>query len=400
MAGIKENTDPIIRVVKRGDLNFWQRLLVRTVCYASAAVLCILLLWAIGQKNPFPAVGYIFQGTFGNKYKMRQTFLEMALLLGIAVALCPAYEMRFWNVGAQGQILMGALGYALVMIYGTGLPNAAIIILGLLAAVAMGALWGFIPAAFKAKWGTNETLFTLMMNYIAIQLVSFCTINWQGAKSSLGYLNGVTKQGWLDEVLKSSGVTSLVNLGSNAAALPLIIVSVLVVFMFIYITYTKHGYELKVIGESLNTARYTGIHVRWTIMRTLLLSGALCGLIGFIYVSCVDHSISSETSGGYGFTAIIVCWLAYFNPFLMIIYAFLIVFLNRGAINLKNVSYAPALNEYSCEILVFVIILTIMLSEFFIRYKLVFRKKAVQVKPEPEPAYAFIKKADQKEEDK
>lgn len=400
MAGIKENTDPIIRVVKRGDLNFWQRLLVRAVCYASAAILCILLLWAIGQKNPFPAVGYIFQGTFGNKYKMRQTFLEMALLLGIAVALCPAYEMRFWNVGAQGQILMGALGYALVMIYGTGLPNAAIIILGLLAAVAMGALWGFIPAAFKAKWGTNETLFTLMMNYIAIQLVSFCTINWQGAKSSLGYLNGVTKQGWLDEVLKSSGVTSLVNLGSNAAALPLIIVSVLVVFMFIYITYTKHGYELKVIGESLNTARYTGIHVRWTIMRTLLLSGALCGLIGFIYVSCVDHSISSETSGGYGFTAIIVCWLAYFNPFLMIIYAFLIVFLNRGAINLKNVSYAPALNEYSCEILVFVIILTIMLSEFFIRYKLVFRKKAVQVKPEPEPAYAFIKKADQKEEDK
>jgi ABC-type uncharacterized transport system permease subunit len=358
----KEN-DPLIRIVKRDDLPFKKRLLVRSLCISSALFLCVILLWIIGRKNPFPAVGIIFSGTFGNQIKFWKTMQDAVLLLGIAVALTPAYEMRFWNVGAQGQVLMGALGCALVMIYGRDLSNAAVIILSILVSVALGALWGLIPALFKAKWNTNETLFTLMMNYIAIQLVSFCVLNWAGKSSSMGFINKGTKIGWFPTV------------GGNSVIIPLIVVLILVGLMFVYINYTKHGYEIKVIGESLNTARYTGIKVRWSICRTLLLSGALCGLVGFIYVSGIDHSISADTSGSFGFTAIIVCWLADFNPLIMIVFAFLIAFLDKGALNLKNEKYAPTLNEYSCELLIFILIISIMLAEFFIRYRLVFRKK-------------------------
>lgn len=356
-----KTTAPFARIAKREELTFWGKAKVRSICIGSAILLSVILLWAIGQKNPFPAIGYIFSGNFGNQYKLSQTLQETALLLGIAIALAPAYEMRFWNVGAQGQVLMGALGCSIVMIYCSALPSGVIVLLSLIVSLAFGALWALIPAFFRAKWNTNETLFTLMMNYIAIQIVSFATLNWKGANSSMGLINSASEKGWL------------IRLGNNDALLPLIIVAILAILMWVYLNKTKHGYELKVIGESINTARYSGIKVKGTIMRTLALSGALCGLIGFLYVAGIEHKISTDTSGGYGFTAIIVAWLAAFNPAGMASYAFLIVFLNRGALNLKNVSYAPALNEYSCELIVFVIIISIMLSEFFVRYQIHFR---------------------------
>jgi simple sugar transport system permease protein len=359
----KREGEPWVRTVKRADLSFWRRVLVRTICLASACALSVILLAIIGQKDPFPAVAYLFQGSFQNQYKFEQSLEEMVLLLGIAVALAPAYQMRFWNVGAQGQILLGALGTALVMIYASALPSWLVILLSLAAALAFGGIWGAIPAFFKAKWNTNETLFTLMMNYIAIQLVAFATLNWKGANSSMGLINSSTKVGWLPEI------------ANIEAILPLILVGCLVVGMTVYLRFTKHGYELKVIGKSLDTARYTGVKVRWSILRTMILSGALCGLIGFIYVAGIEHKISTDLSGDYGFTAIIVAWLASFDPLIMIVFSSLIVFLNRGAINLSNVAYAPALNDYSCEVLVFFFILSIMLSEFFIRYRLAFRHR-------------------------
>jgi len=355
--------ESFLRIAKRDDLSLPQRTMVRALSFASAIITCILLLWLIGLKDPFPAVGIIFEGTFkgvlnGNLKKLIPAMQATVMLLGIAVALAPAYRMKFWNVGAQGQVLMGALGACVVMIYGSDLPNGLIIFLSLLASLSFGALWALIPAIFKAKWNTNETLFTLMMNYIAIQLVSFCTMIWRGKNSSMSLINSATEKGWLP------------HWGGNDMVLPLIVVVVLVVLMWAYLAKTKHGYELIVIGDSVNTARYTGIKVKWVIIRTLLLSGALCGLMGFLYAAGIEHKISVDTSGSYGFTAIIVCWLANMNPLLMGGFSFLIVFLDKGAMNLKNAAYASALNEYSCELLVFVILVSIMLAEFFIRYRL------------------------------
>jgi ABC-type uncharacterized transport system permease subunit len=361
----KNKKESFIRIAKRDDLSFGKRTLVRALCIFSAILTCIVLLWLIGLKDPFPAVGIIFEGTFkgvfnGNFKKLIPALQATVMLLGIAVALAPAYRMKFWNVGAQGQVLMGALGACVVMIYGSDLPNGLIIFLSFIAAVSFGAIWAMIPAIFKAKWNTNETLFTLMMNYIAIQLVSFCTMIWRGKNSSMSLINSGTEKGWLP------------HLGGNDMLLPLIIVVILVVLMWAYLSKTKHGYELTVIGDSVNTARYTGIKVKWVIIRTLLLSGALCGLLGFLYAAGIEHKISTDTSGSYGFTAIIVCWLSSMNPLIMGAFSFLIVFLDKGAMNLKNAAYAPALNEYSCELLVFVLLVSIMLAEFFIRYRLLF----------------------------
>lgn len=361
----KNKKEALIRIAKRDDLSWGKRTLVRVLCIVSAILTCIVLLWIIGLKDPFPAVALIFDGTFkgvfdGNFKKLLPAIQAMVMLLGIAVALAPAYRMKFWNVGAQGQVLMGALGACVCMIYGHDLPNGLLIFLSLLTAVSFGAIWGMIPALFKAKWNTNETLFTLMMNYIAIQLVSFCTMIWRGKNSSMSLINAASEKGWLP------------HWGGNDTILPLVVVVILVILMWAYLSKTKHGYELTVIGDSVNTARYTGIKVKWVIIRTLLLSGALCGLMGFLYAAGIEHKISVDTSGSYGFTAIIVCWLSYFNPLLMGAFSFLIVFLDKGAMNLKNAAYAPALNEYSCELLVFVILVSIMLSEFFIRYRLLF----------------------------
>lgn len=365
--------EPFIRISKNNSITTKKKILIRTISIASALIISTIFILIVSGKNPIPAYIYMFKGSFDNKYKLVSFLKEVLLLLGIAVALVPAYKMKFWNVGAQGQILMGALMSALVMIYLKDLPAWLLILLIFIASIIGGALWGFIPGFFKAKFHTNETLFTLMMNYIAIQLVSFATENWRGPNSSLGIINK-GGQGWLPTIGSCAGSDIII---------PFIVIAALVVLMSLYMTKTKQGYEITVIGESRNTAKYVGIKYKWVIIRTLIISGALCGLIGFFYVSGFDHSISATTSGSYGFTAIIVAWLGHFNPLLMIIYAVLIVFLNKGAINLKNMSYSPNLNEYSCEFIVLVIIIAIMLSEFFINYHLVFnfsKKKKISIK--------------------
>src|SRR5574344_180677 len=355
----KNKKDPLIRIAKRSDVPFWGKVKVRAICIGSALVISLLFIWIVSGKNPFPVVNYFFLGSFENKAKFWGMVQDTILLLGVAVALAPAYKMKFWNIGAQGQILMGALFASIIMIYCEALPNFLLIILMLIGALVGGALWGFIPAFFKAKWKTNETLFTLMMNYIAIQIVNFCTENWRGSQSSFGTINGITQKGWFP------------TLGNNVV-FPMIIILLLTVAMFIYMNKFKHGYEINVLGESRNTAKYIGVNVKWVTIRTLLLSGAICGLLGFFYVSCLNHSISSSTSGSNGFTGIIVCWLGQFNPIYMIFYAFILTFLYKGANKLKNSNYSSNLNDYSSEFIILVIILSILLAEFFINYRLIF----------------------------
>ena len=362
--------EPLIRIAKRNDISRPRKFFYTFLCLLVACVISILFLFIVLGKNPFTAVLYIFNGTFQNSIKAWSTIKEFAILLAISLALTPAYTMKFWNVGAQGQILMGGLLCSVTMIYLNFLPSYLVIIISLLAGIVGGGLWAFIPAFFKSKFGTNETLFTLMMNYIAALLVTFCNDIWKGNSPQMGQINSTTKVGWLTTTFEF-----LPDILNNKAFIPLLLSLLLAVTTFIYIKKTKHGYEIKVVGESKNTAKYSGIRVSLVTMRTLILSGAICGIVGFFYVSLYDHVISATTSGAYGFTAIIVCWLSGFNPFLMIIYSFLIIFLNRGASNLGNANFSDSLNEYSCELILFVIILAIMLSHFFVNYRLIYRDR-------------------------
>ena len=281
----------------------------------------------------------------------------MAVLLCISLAVTPAFKMRFWNIGAEGQTLAGCLATTAVMIcLSDKMSNGMLILTMTVAAVAAGALWGFIPAFFKAKWNTNETLFTLMMNYVATSIVACMTNIMRGQASSLGTLNKATKAGWFPVLM---GQRYTINI---------IVVVVLTFVMYAYLKYSKQGYEISVVGESENTARYAGINVRRVTVRTMLISGAICGLCGFLIVAGKDQTISTTSAGGRGFTAIIVAWLAKFNTFYMALISFLLVFLERGA---SEIASAYSLNEYAADIITGIILFFILGSEFFINYRVI-----------------------------
>ena len=230
------------------------------------------------------------------------------------------------------------------------------------ASLIAGALWSVIPAIFKARFKTNETLFTLMMNYVAIQLTSFFVAKWENpyGSNTVGIINQRTQAGWLPPVF---GQQYIVNI---------LLVLALTVAMYVYLRYSKQGYEIAVVGESERTAKYVGINVRKVVVRTMFLSGAICGLAGFIAVAGASHTISTSTAGGRGFTAIIVTWLAKFNTFVMILVAVLLVFLEKGAIQIAS---QFDLNDYASQMIMGIILFFILGSEFFINYRLIFRHR-------------------------
>ena len=271
--------------------------------------------------------------------------------------------MRFWNIGGEGQALAGALASAACMILMKNQPNALVILCMIVTSIVAGAVWGAIPAFFKAKFGTNETLFTLMMNYVAIQLVAYFAVVWENPKGSgnIGVINPLTHVGWFPEILGSK------------YALNIIIVALLTIGMYIYLNYSKHGYEISVVGESERTARYIGIKVEKVIIRTMLLSGAICGLAGLLLVGGTNHTLNSSIVDGRGFTAVMVSWLGKFNPVWMILTSLLLVFLGRGA---GEIATDFGLNSSFGDILTGIILFFIIGGEFFITYKLSLTKSA------------------------
>lgn len=353
----------LFHIAKRDTLPWYQAVLIRGGAIVLALIVCAIVTTLLTGENPLNVYSTILYGAFGTPRKSWVTFHNLAILLGISLAVTPAFKMRFWNIGAEGQVLIGCLATAACMIcLGGKMPNAALILVMIVAAIAAGALWGFLPAIFKAKWNTNETLFTLMMNYIATQIVAYFCYKWSNPKGSghIGVINSVSHNGWLP------------SLGGQDYLLNILIVAALTVFMYIYLKYSKHGYELSVVGESENTARYVGINVKKVIMRTMLLSGALCGVTGLLLVSGTDHTIATNTVGGRGFTAIMVSWLAKFNPAYMILTSLLIVFFQKGAI---QISTSLGLNDSFADIITGIIIFFIIGSEFFINYSVKFRSK-------------------------
>ncbi len=350
---------PMLQIIKRDEMPWYKSWGVRACAIVFALVICAFVIVLLTGNNPIQIYGSMLQGTFGSTRKVWNTLQRLSMLLCISLAVTPAFKMKFWNIGAEGQTLVGGLAAAACMIY-MGNSVSIVILLPIMAAASIlaGIIWGIIPAYFKAKFNTNETLFTLMMNYIAMQLVSFCIVFWENPKDSntVGVINSATQGGWLPTML---GQKYLLNI---------LVVAVITVVMYVYLKYSKHGYEISVVGESENTARYIGINVKKVILRTMALSGALCGIAGLLIVAGTDHSITTDTVGGMGFTAIMVSWLAKFNPIIMTLTSFLIVFLERGA---GEIATAFQLNESVSDILTGIILFFIIGSEFFVNYKIV-----------------------------
>ncbi len=366
----KANRAPLFHIAKRAALPWQKAWAIRGVALVLALIVCALITTLLTGENPIDIYAAILDGGFGTARKTWVLFQNLAVLLCISLAVTPAFKMRFWNIGAEGQVLAGALACAACMIcLRDVLPNWAIILCMIVSSIAAGAIWAAIPGFFKAHWNTNETLFTLMMNYIATQLVAYFVILWEVPKGAgkIGIINQTSQAGWLPQI------------GEYRYLLTIVVVAVLTVLLYIYLNYSKHGYEIAVVGESERTARYVGINVKRVIVRTMLLSGAICGVAGLLLVGSTEHTLTTTIADGRGFTAVMVSWLAKFNPIFMIFTSFLLVLLGRGA---SEISSDFGLNQSFADILTGVILFFIIGSEFFINYQVHFRRAAKSAQKE------------------
>jgi len=310
--------------------------------------------------NPIAVYSDMVNSAFGSRIGFNETVRIAVPLLGSALAVGLAFKMKFWNIGAEGQILIGGIAATYFALFQyQNLPRPVLLIVMGLAAAAAGGLWGLIPAFFRAKWGTNETLFTLMLNYVAFGLIL--------------YLQS-------DPWRRPGTDHPIIAMFDTSARLPRlfgihigwIFALILALLVHLYLNRSKQGYQLSVVGQSENTARYAGMSVGRVIMRTMIISGAIAGFVGFIQVSGADFTLNETTAGGVGFTAITVAWLSHLNPLIMILVSFFIAILERGSIRIQTTFMIPAT---IAAVLIGIILFFMLACEFFINYRLIFRSR-------------------------
>lgn len=348
-----------VRAIKKSEPGRMKAALIRISAIVLALVASSLFILLL-DLNPADVYVKMVQGAFGTAYRVRETIVKAIPLIITSLGIGIAFRMQFWNIGGEGQIAIGAFAASYFALYQNDMPKPVLLLVMVLAAVIAGGLWALIPAFFKAQWGTNETIVTLMMNYIGLKWIMFLQYG-----------------PWRDP--KSLGFPKIANFPDNAVLPKLfgvhigwVIALILVVAVHIFIHHTKKGYEIAVIGESLNTARYAGINIKKTILIAILLSGGLCGLVGMIQASAVNSTLSVEITGGVGYTAIITAWLAALSaPFILIV-SVLFAALLEGGSYIQTVFGIP---QAAAEILQGIILFFVLGSEFFVRYKFVLVKK-------------------------
>ena len=354
--------EPLIRLVKRDALPKEKVIMIYAIAILASLLLSAVICSLFSTSGPGTFFSALFKGAFGSKRKIWLLLQDVALLLGVAVALVPAFKMKFWNLGGNGQILVGALAAIACMHYlGGKIPEPLLILLMTVSSILAGALWGVLPAIFKAFFDTNESLFTLMLNYIATGLVTMFITIW--VKSGSGVLPPI-KYGNFPKVF------------GNSYWLTVIVFFLLAVLMYIYLKYTKHGYEISVVGDSPNTAKYIGIDVKRVIIRTMIISGALAGIVGLFLAGGIHHTISAASANNMGFTAIMATWLAAFNPLVMMGTCFFIIFISKGMVSVRT--EFGFTNDSISNIVIGLVYFCVIACSFFITYRVVFRKASAK----------------------
>ena len=353
---VTKKTEPLLHITKRTGVSFKRAILTRAIAVLSAFVIMSFIMTVLAKENPFKLLGSMFSGAFGTGLRTWVLFSDTAILLGIALALTPAFKMKFWNCGGEGQVMVGSLISAMLMLFlGNKLPLPLLTLLIVVCGTVAGGIWGLVPAIFKAKWNINETLFTLMMNYIAIQFVTYFLKLFGNAQGNL-------------EPMPQYAIPKIFG---GSYFLNILLVAIICGIMYIYLRFSKQGYEISVVGESENTAKYVGINVPKVIIRTMIISGALCGLIGSLLVANGSCSVTTTIADGRGFTAILVSWLGKFDPIYMVLTAFLVVFLQKGTTFMGELY---RLDTSMADIFIGVVLLIIIGCEFFINYKVNIRR--------------------------
>lgn len=344
----------LLKITKRSNLTKRQEYLIRAIAIVLALFCTALILLAFGL-NPIRVYYAIVEGSLGTQLRIKQTIIKAIPLTITSLGILVAFKMKFWNIGGEGQIAMGAMAASYVALNYGSLPKPVLLVLMALAGIVMGGFWAFIPALFKRKFGTNETIFTLMMNYIAIKFVMYLQYG-----------------PWMDP--NANGFPRVAPFPGNAILptflgvhLGLLIAIVCVILIYFLMTYTKLGYEITVVGESYETARYAGMNIGKIVIVAMLISGGLCGLVGMIQASAVEKTLVAGISGGYGFTAIITAWLARLNAPVTAIVCVLFAMLLQGGAYIQLAMNVPS---SVAGIVQGTILFFVLGSEFFLQYKI------------------------------
>lgn len=349
--------EPWIRIAKKNPLSRQKTILLYVFAVLAAIVIGGIFLAAVGC-NPFEAYAKILEGSLSNERRVQSTVIIAIPLAITSLGITLAFKMRFWNIGAEGQIIMGGIFASYFALFHSDMNHWLLILCMLLASMVGGGLWALIPAFFKVNFKTNETLFTLMLNYVALYLIQY-------------FREGP----WIDP--ESQGFPKIATFVENARLDKVlgvhfgwIIALLLVIFVFIYLKFSKHGYEISVVGESQNTANYAGMNVKKIVLRTMFISGAICGIAGMGQVAGATYTLGDSVAGGVGFTAIIVAWLACLNPVPILVVSFLFAVLEKGSGVMESTFHVSS--EVSA-VLQGLILFTVLCFEFFKQYKVVFR---------------------------
>lgn len=304
----------MIKLEKREEISTKLRILVPLLSVLAGLFIgAIAILFA--KINPLGVYKAIFLGAFGNRYALTESLVFTTPLILLSVGLIMAFKMNFWNIGAFGQFIMGAIFSSYFALFGPqNLPRFTMLCIMIFAGLAGGAFWALIPALLKAFWGVNEVISTLLLNYISFNVLRYLMYGSWRDPASFGF--PLSKTFAVNAQLPRITPNSRVNLG-------LIFGILVAVIAWFVLRKTKLGYRMSIIGGNAVAARYAGIHVAKDIIIGMIISGAFAGLAGMVQVSGVLHLLQVEINPYYGYTAIIIAWLANLNPIGAILVSFL-----------------------------------------------------------------------------
>lgn len=354
----------MLKVVKRAELSSPQQLKLRMGAIGLALLFTALFL-ALAGYNPLNVYIKILEGAFTSAHRFRQTVNKAVPLALLSLGVAVAFKMKFWNIGAEGQLYMGAFGAAYVALNFGNLPSAVLLPLMAVVGAVCGGLWSTIPALLKLKFGTSETLVTLMLNYIAVMWISYLQYGPWKDPAAIGFpkIASFSKNAVLPAVF--------------GLHIGFIIAIAAAVFVHLLLAKSKLGYEISVLGESQTTAEYAGINIAKTTLIAIFISGALCGITGMVQASGVEKTLNDQLSGGLGFTAVITTWLAKLSAANIIVVSFLFAALLQGGVYLQTALGIPS---SVAEVIQAIIIFFVLGSEFFIGYRIVATPKSKEAK--------------------
>lgn len=351
-----------IKITRREELSLWSSSLLLSLAIAVSLGMSALLL-AMQHKSPLSGVALLFTGAFGSPWALEESLIKAIPIFLCSLGVATTFRLQIWNIGAEGQFALGAVGATWMALLFPNLPASLLLPLMLVTSLAAGGIWGFIPAVLKLRLRANEIIVTLMLNYLGILFLEYLVYGPWKDPVSFGF--PMTSEFSANAIVGTIGNTRI-NWG-------IVLCVILGVAVWIILRYTRLGYELKASGENVKAARYAGLPYDRLVMLVMIFSGALAGCAGFLEASGNLNRLQPSIMVGYGYTAIVVAWLARLNPLSIGIASYLLAGLKVGVENLQLDLQVPAAFGGLLEGL---ILLTVLAGGFFTQYRISFRRRA------------------------